>query len=290
MSSKQKGTGDAELDHVAASVLMKIFYAARVARWDLLRAIGYLATRITKWTRFDDLRLHRLVSYVHLTYGLRMRSWLKQSTFADADFAGDLKDSKSTSGGYLCILAPGTHVQLGATSKKQTAVGHSIPEAEIVSADYVTRTDMFPMKDLLETVLKRKIHARLHEDNQTASLTIKKGKSQAMRHVLRTHRVSIQWLHDMCERGEFDVYDCPTHLQRADIFTKHFTDRDKWEGRLIEIGHWFPGKASLHKATSLVEKPKKPETRKPDQALVSNSTPVHPSNGSSPVYSEKFLS
>ena len=36
-----------ELSDIACSVLMKLLYAARLARWDLLRAIGILSSRIT---------------------------------------------------------------------------------------------------------------------------------------------------------------------------------------------------------------------------------------------------
>ena len=35
----------------AASILMKVLYAARLARFDLLKAITNLASRLTKWTR-----------------------------------------------------------------------------------------------------------------------------------------------------------------------------------------------------------------------------------------------
>ena len=35
---------------IAATVLMKTLYAARMARFDLLRAIGALASRIMRWT------------------------------------------------------------------------------------------------------------------------------------------------------------------------------------------------------------------------------------------------
>ena len=34
----------------AASVLMKLLYAARIARFDLLRSINLLARNVTKWT------------------------------------------------------------------------------------------------------------------------------------------------------------------------------------------------------------------------------------------------
>ena len=38
------------LNGLAAKILMKLFYAARLARFDLLRAIANLARYITKWT------------------------------------------------------------------------------------------------------------------------------------------------------------------------------------------------------------------------------------------------
>ena len=38
------------LKSIAAKILMKLFYAARLARFDLLRAIANLARYITKWT------------------------------------------------------------------------------------------------------------------------------------------------------------------------------------------------------------------------------------------------
>ena len=57
--------GDAEpgeLQELAARVLMKMLYAARMARFDLLRAINHLASFVTKWNRECDKKLHRLVA------------------------------------------------------------------------------------------------------------------------------------------------------------------------------------------------------------------------------------
>ena len=45
----------------AAKVLMKVLYAARYARFDLLRAVCYLAQYITKWDDACDRRLYRLM-------------------------------------------------------------------------------------------------------------------------------------------------------------------------------------------------------------------------------------
>ena len=41
----------------AAGVLMKILYAAQIARFDLLGTVNRLARRITKWTEEDDAAL-----------------------------------------------------------------------------------------------------------------------------------------------------------------------------------------------------------------------------------------
>ena len=54
-----------ELAPHAASILMKLLYAARIARFDLLRSINTLARNVTKWTVRDDVRLHHLMCYVN---------------------------------------------------------------------------------------------------------------------------------------------------------------------------------------------------------------------------------
>ena len=55
--------------------------------------------------------------------------------FQDSDFAGDLEDSKSTSGGTLCIFGSHTFVPISWMCKKQTSVSHSSTESEIISLD-----------------------------------------------------------------------------------------------------------------------------------------------------------
>ena len=46
------------LQPIAAKVRMKILYAARLCRFDLLRAVCRLATFVTKWTSECDRKLH----------------------------------------------------------------------------------------------------------------------------------------------------------------------------------------------------------------------------------------
>ena len=68
--------------------------------------------------------------------------------FQDSDFAGDLEDSKSTSGGTLCIFGSHTFVPISWMCKKQTSVSHSSTESEIISLDTGLRLDGLPALEL----------------------------------------------------------------------------------------------------------------------------------------------
>ena len=68
--------------------------------------------------------------------------------FQDSDFAGDLEDSKSTSGGTLCIFGSHTFVPISWMCKKQTSVSHSSTESEIISLDAGLGLDGLPALDL----------------------------------------------------------------------------------------------------------------------------------------------
>ena len=91
------------LSAIAARVLMKVFYAARLARFDLLRVVANLARYITKWTREMDLRLMKLMQYIKCTLKYRQTGWIGDSEdelnlhlYADANVGGTL--GKSTAG------------------------------------------------------------------------------------------------------------------------------------------------------------------------------------------------
>ena len=134
--------------------------------------------------------------------------------FADADFAGDRPGYKSTSGSFLIMSGPSTYFPLSAKSAKQTSVSHSTPEAELVSAALGIRTVGVPALDLWEFVLKRLVVLGLMEDKQSTIQVIK---------------TDVSWLHDCYARGIFTMTYQTTDGQSADIFTKVFRDRVKWD-------------------------------------------------------------
>ena len=73
--------------------------------------------------------------------------------FQDSDFAGDLGDSKSTSGGTLCVFGSHTFVPMSWMCKKQTAVSHSSTESEIISLDTGLRLDGLPALELWDLIV-----------------------------------------------------------------------------------------------------------------------------------------
>ncbi len=80
-----------ELRPIAARVL-KVLYAARMARYDLLRAVNSLACNVTRWAVACDTQLHRLMCYIHHSLDLRLVGWVGDQPeaftlqlFADAD-------------------------------------------------------------------------------------------------------------------------------------------------------------------------------------------------------------
>ena len=81
-SKKDKNSDDSRgaLAGAAARVLMKVLYAARLARYDLLRGVGALASMITKWDKWQDRKLHKLMCYINSTLKIGMISWVSDIT------------------------------------------------------------------------------------------------------------------------------------------------------------------------------------------------------------------
>ena len=142
------------------SIVLKCLYLARIGRLNILWSVNKLARSIKKWTKACDKRLNRLISYIHHTCGYRqychVGNTVKQcrlGLFQDSDFAGNLEDSKSSSGGTLCIFGSHTFVPISWMCKKQTAVSHSSTESEIISLDTGLRLDGLPALELWDLIV-----------------------------------------------------------------------------------------------------------------------------------------
>ena len=100
-----------ELSKVSSQIVLKCLYLSRIGRPDILCSVNKLARSITKLTKACEKRLSRLISYIHHTCDYKQYCYVgntakqcKLGLFQDSDFAGDLDDSKSASGGTLCVF------------------------------------------------------------------------------------------------------------------------------------------------------------------------------------------
>ena len=124
-------------------------------------SVNKLARAVTKWTRACDKSLARLISFAHYTSDFKQYCHVGNTTqlcrlglFQDSNFAGDLQDSKSTSGGILCTFGSHSFVPISWMCKKQTSVSHSSTESEIISLDAGLRMDGIPALDLWDLVIE----------------------------------------------------------------------------------------------------------------------------------------
>ena len=137
ISSKKKNWN---LQENCQKYALKLFWNA--CTWHVLEDLIFYG----QWTNLHDRlqncdkRLNRLISYIHHSSEYKQYCYVGNTAkqcrlglFQDSDFAGDLEDSKSTSGGTLCVFGSHTIVPISWMCKKQTSVSHSSTESEIIS-------------------------------------------------------------------------------------------------------------------------------------------------------------
>ena len=153
-------------------IVLKCLYLARIGRPDILWSVNKFARSITKWTKACDKRLSRLISYIHHTREYKQYCHVGNNAkqcrlilFRDSAFVGDLEDSKSRSGGTLCIFESYTFVPISWMCKKQTSVSHSSTESEIISLNAGLRMDGIPALDLWELIVAV-LHGNTYQSNQ----------------------------------------------------------------------------------------------------------------------------
>ena len=113
------------------------------------------------------------------------------------------------------------------------------------------------------------------EDNEAVIKMIIKGRSATMRHVSRTHRVSLDWLFDTINLDpQIQIRYIDTKHQLADMLTKGNFTRDGWNNliHLFNISHF----SSLCCAQnfSLIGCPKTMAKRMQEHRIVAKSKPT----------------
>ena len=185
--------------------------------------------------------------------------------FQDSNFAGDLEDSKSTSGGTLCVLGRWNHFSwcrfTHGWNSSSWSLGFGLKKCSILhqtnsttpkikyretcrviphqTSTPKTKPRFHPSTTILIwTMLTMPSNARfsrfgvilyIFEDNEAVIKMIIKGRSPTMRHGSRTHSFALEWLFDRINldpKNKIKYID--TKNQLAEIFTKVNFRRDEW--------------------------------------------------------------
>ena len=72
------------------------------------------------------------------------------------------------------------------------------------------------------------------EDNEAVIKIVLKKRSTAMRHVLRTHRVNLDFMFEILDQRGVSLKYVNTKNQVADFLTKGFTRKETWD-HLVRI-------------------------------------------------------
>ena len=189
------------LSHQASKILMKTLWCARLSRLDLSKAIADLARRLTVWSRADDMRLHRLMSYLYGSNDFCLQGKIADfqeslvlCCYTDADHCSAHEDTKSSSGMYVCLEGPSSFWPLSWASRKQSATARSRTEAEMISLGSRLFAEAIPMQESLEQVFDRRVELRCYQDNAAVIQIVEAGYSPKLKH-MKKDLSNQSWIH-----------------------------------------------------------------------------------------------
>ena len=217
-----------ELSRVCSQIVLKCLYLARIGRPDVLWSVNKLARSITKWTKACDKRLSRLISHIHHTCEYKQYCYVGNTAkqcrlglFQDSDFAGDLEDSKSTSGGTLCIFGSHTFLPISWMCKKQASVSHCSTEAEVISLDAGLRLDGITALDLWDLIVAV-LHGNTYQSGQERrDLCTNRREVRAVPHTLHKRKKSHGMIDDL---DNFDFTSSNVNSSRQEALLYVFED------------------------------------------------------------------
>ena len=229
-----------DLHDSAARILMRCLWLARLCRPDISFAVTRLASRVTRWTAWEDRQTLRLVSHIHHTREVCMHascSWDAPpvlNVYTDADFAACPYTAKSTSG----IVA---HIGTGSLawpvmwqSRKQSSVARSTPEAELISMASAMFSEVINLQTFLGAAFKTPVPVVFHQDNEAALAILKIGYSAKLRHLGRVHRVNVASMSEILDQEHFSAEYIKSKDQLANGLTKIIPPAE-WPEMLVQL-------------------------------------------------------
>jgi ribonuclease HI len=220
-----------------------LIYAAVSVRPDIAYAAGIVGRFAADPSEEHWTAVKRILRYLKGTYTLQLKLGICNSEggskgpgafelHADADFAGDPNDLKSTSG---MVIVDRNGAVIGWRSAKQPLTARSTADAEYTAVAMAVD----------EALWLSKVEAEIYGDSAPATLQVRNDNNAAIsiiqsgmyqasnRHI----GVKFRWLREMWSSGEIEISYIDTKHMRADGMTKPL-DRNLhfWMLKLLGLG------------------------------------------------------
>jgi hypothetical protein len=187
-------------------------------RPDVCFAVGYLSRFQDKASDTHFYHLMRVLKYLKTSSSLKLHFVRSSGVdrlvgYADADWANDMLDRKSTSG--YCFRVFNSLVSW--SSKKQSLVSLSTVEAEYVSLSEAAAECLWLVK-ILKSLLVNVTDIVIFEDNVNCINLAKDSRNSSK----RTKHIDIKYyfVKDLVSKKFFRLEYICTNKQVADMFTK----------------------------------------------------------------------
>ena len=201
------------------SAVGKLLYLSTRTRPDIAFAVSTAAKFTAKPTEQHWKAVKHILRYIAGTINFGLQFTRDESVdcngFADADWAGDIDDRKSTSG-YIFKVGGGP---VSWRSRKQSCVAFSTAEAEYMSLTLAAQEAIW-LNHLLAELQSRSEPlkpATLYEGNQSAICMTKNPQFHG-----RCKHIAIKYhfIRDEAKKGTINVQYCRTDEMLTDILTK----------------------------------------------------------------------
>ena len=195
-------------------------YIAKQTRPDILATVTQLSRFLENPGRTHWVAAKRVLRYLKGTKDLELCYIKDPDGFnlygsADADWAGDVDDRRSTTGYSFHVQRSGAAISW--STKKQPTAAISTSEAEYQAMAAAVQEGLYLRSLLNEMDMTCDGPTVINEDNQSC---IKMCKNPVMQKRTKHIDVKYHFVRERVEDGTFALEYCPTENMEADLLTK----------------------------------------------------------------------
>lgn len=198
------------------SLVGALLYIAVCARPDVAVSASILGRKVSAPTEADWVAAKRVVRYLKATKDWRLQysnSGGDLDGFSDADWAGDIRSRKSTTG-FVYRYAGGA---VSWCSRKQSSVTLSSMESEYVALSEASQELVWLLKLLNDLGEPYDGPVKVMEDNQSCIAFASSERTTRRSKHIETRE---NYVRELCHDGIIKLEYCPTEDMVADILTK----------------------------------------------------------------------